>query len=440
MRSGFSHSLVSAGIGGLAGVFAAGVVTPEDVLEIYLDRIDRLNPALNAFLAIDRDGAMRDAWASRSRWAGGAPRSALDGAVIGVKANIAARGLPWHAGIAAYADRLAEADAASVAALRDAGAVIVGVLNMHEAALGATNDNPAFGRCHNPYRFDFTPGGSSGGAAAAVSAGLCAGALGTDTLGSVRIPASYCGVFGHKPTHRLVSTQGVVPLSPTLDDVGIVARSAPDCRALLNVLAPDVPGAAAGARIGVIGRADLDPAVAEALSAAVEAARQAGAEIEPIDPAWDWAALRRASLAVVEIEAEAEHGALRALRREGFSPALNAMLDWAGRQTAQGARQAYDRLIQGADSIRRALARFDAVLSPCTATPAFGFDDPAPVDQADFTMLANISGLAATAFPTGLGDDGLPLSVQVMSPSDAIALDWAGRLARPTEPPGGCSR
>jgi aspartyl-tRNA(Asn)/glutamyl-tRNA(Gln) amidotransferase subunit A len=127
--------------------------------------------------------------------------SLFDGVPIAIKANIAVKGLPWHGGIEAYRDRIAERDAVSVQALRLAGAVIVGVLNMHEAALGATNDNLAFGRCHNPYRHGFTPGGSSGGSAVAVAAGLCAAALGTDTLGSVRIPAGYCGVFGCKPTH-----------------------------------------------------------------------------------------------------------------------------------------------------------------------------------------------------------------------------------------------
>ena len=175
--------------------------------DVYLGRIERLNSLWRtpscSWIARAR---FAEAAASTARWAAGAPLSPLDGVAIGIKANIAVRGLPWHAGVAAYRERIAHEDADCVMALRKSGAVILGVLNMHEAALGATTDNIAFGRCHNPYRHDFTPGGSSGGSAAAVSGGLCAAALGTDTLGSVRIPAAYCGVFGHMPPRGRLST------------------------------------------------------------------------------------------------------------------------------------------------------------------------------------------------------------------------------------------
>jgi aspartyl-tRNA(Asn)/glutamyl-tRNA(Gln) amidotransferase subunit A len=233
-------------------------------------------------------------------------------------------------------------------------------------------------------------------------------------------------------------------LSATLDDLGVIARSAPDCRAMLDGLAPEaLPSAipwrsGRGWRIGVIrGPADMDSSVARALSRAIDAARDACADVELVDPAWDWAALRRLSLTVTEIEAQAEHGARRALSPSGFSPALHKMLDWAQRLPAPRVCAAYDGLARGAASIRASLAGFDAVLSPTTATPAFCFDDPAPAGQADYTLLANVSGFCATAFPVGLQDDGLPVSLQVMSPSDAFALHWAGRLARPIAPPAG---
>jgi Asp-tRNA(Asn)/Glu-tRNA(Gln) amidotransferase A subunit family amidase len=277
MSSDFSDPLVAAGVVKLGGVFASKCATPMDALQVYIDRIERFNPALNAFLALDRRRAVRDAQASGRRWSRGAPRSPLDGVPIGVKVNIAVHGMPWHAGIAAYGDRVADGDADCVSRLRSAGAVILGVLNMHEAALGATTDNAAFGRCHNPHRHDVTPGGSSGGSAAAVAAGLCAAALGTDTLGSVRIPASYCGVFGHKPSHGATATAGVVPLSPTLDSLGFIARSAGDCRALINAIVPDLWVQAHGddprrptrcAVIGTGGDFDLDAGVIDALGGA----------------------------------------------------------------------------------------------------------------------------------------------------------------------------
>lgn len=441
MRSDFSDPLAAAGVVRLSAIFAGKTATPVEALNLYLSRIERLNPTLNAFLAIDRVEAGRDAQASRSRWAKGAPLSPLDGAPIGIKANIAVKGMPWHAGIAAYADRMADADAACVAKLRKAGAVIIGVLNMHEAGLGATNDNLAFGRCHNPYRPDFTPGGSSGGGAAAVAAGLCAAAVGTDTLGSVRIPASYCGVFGYKPVHGLASTVGVVPLSPTLDDLGVNARSAQDCKAVFDVLTADGAAAAPsdrGARVGVIGLPSggkLHPGLEAALSLAVETLSRSEVRVELIDPSWGWAAMRRAALTAIELEARVEHAGMLALKPDGFSPQLRAMLDWAEQQSAQKALDAYRALSEAGDDIRRTLSPFDAVLSPSTAFPAFAFEDEPPADQADFTMIANIAGLASVAFPVGVTPDGLPISLQTISRDGDAAIAWAEQLARPAPPP-----
>jgi len=140
-----------------------------------------------------------------------------DGLCWGAKSNIAVEGLPLTAGCEAYRDRLADKSAAVIERIHSSGGTVLGTVNMHEGALGATTDNEAFGRTQNPWRPGLTPGGSSGGSGAAVAAGLCDVALGTDTMGSVRIPAAYCGVQGHKPTSGLVPDDGVVPLSTTLD-------------------------------------------------------------------------------------------------------------------------------------------------------------------------------------------------------------------------------
>jgi len=444
MRSQFIDPIVASGVVGLAEMYAKGTATPVDALDAYLSRIERFNGALNAFLAIDRAGAARDAEASARRWAAGAPRSLVDGAPIAIKANIAVEGLPWHGGIAAYRDRIAARDADSVRRLRQAGAVIIGVLNLHEAALGATNDNLAFGRCHNPYRHGFTPGGSSGGSAAAVAAGLCAAALGTDTLGSVRIPAGYCGVFGYKPTHRLLPMGGVMPLSPTFDDLGVLARSARDVAAVMGVLTNrgvDHDDAPTLIRCGVVdlaGQAELDPGVRDAFEQAVETAHAAGWRVERLTlDGWDVTAMRRLSLLIVEVEALAEHGALLEHNPSGFSSTLTAMLQWAARQAPEKVAHAYLHLKSAADGLRRQLSSFDAILTPTTAAPAFSFDVSPPADQADFTVLANISGLAATAFPLGVGDSGMPLSAQIISGSDAMAIQLAGRLAKATPRAGG---
>ena len=191
-----------------------------------LDRIARLNPRIGAFTAIDGDGAMAGAAESAGRIAQGTARP-LEGMTIGVKANIDVAGLATTAGVAARRDEIATSDAAVVRRLREAGAIILGHVNMHEAALGATTDNEAYGDTQNPHRAGFTPGGSSGGSSAAVAAGLCDAALGTDTLGSVRIPAAYCGVYGLKPTNGLVDGDGLVSLAARLDRVLAAYRAPP---------------------------------------------------------------------------------------------------------------------------------------------------------------------------------------------------------------------
>jgi aspartyl-tRNA(Asn)/glutamyl-tRNA(Gln) amidotransferase subunit A len=443
-RLGFDDPLIAAGVVELRAVYAAKTATPLQATEAYLRRIERLNPLLNAFLFVDREGALQDAEASAARWAVGAPLSPLDGVPVGVKANIAVQGMPWHAGIAAYRERVADRDADCVSALREGGAVILGVLNMHEAALGATTDNLAFGRCHNPYRHDVTPGGSSGGSAAAVAAGLCAAALGTDTMGSVRIPASYCGVFGHMPRRGRISTAGVVPLSWTLDRVGLLARSAEDAEAVLSIrsgaaavsIEAEARAPVALATLDLSGEVELDPDAAHRFGVVIEAAQSAGFAVKRIGlPSYDVVAMRKLCLLIAEVEGFVEHEAALAADPQGFSPALSAMLHWGSRQSAPKLAAAYRRLASAAAQMAVDLADFQAVLTPTTGGPAFPFDKTAPAGQADFTLIANIAGLAATAFPVGVNPDGLPLSAQILSRCETTTLSLAARLATPPPPP-----
>lgn len=438
----FANPVVEAGVAGLARLFAERAVTPGEVTEVYLSRIERLNPSLNAFLSVDADGARAGAAASSVRWAQGAPLSPLDGVPVGVKANIAVAGLPWHAGIAAYRDRISSEDAACVARLRAAGAVILGVLNMHEGALGATTDNPVFGRCHNPHRADYTPGGSSGGSGSAVAAGLCAAALGTDTMGSVRIPSAYCGVFGHKPKRGLVSTEGVIDLSWTLDHVGPHARSAEDCRRVLEGLtgAPVATADLLERPLAVLdydGQVEVQPGVAAAQARAVEAARTAGFTLVRLRLSdYDYGAVRRLGLLVSEVEGFVIHEAMLAERPEGFSRAFADGLAWGARQPAPKLARAYRELSRLSGQVRGLLQPYAGLLAPTAPQTAFGFDAAAPANQADFTALANITGLPATAFPMGVDADGLPTSMQVVSWTEGYGLSVAERLAtRVAAPP-----
>jgi aspartyl-tRNA(Asn)/glutamyl-tRNA(Gln) amidotransferase subunit A len=198
----------------------------------------------------------------------------------------------------------------------------------------------------------------------------------------------------------------------------------------------DAGDASTPIRCGVVdltGQSELDAEVRNAFEQAVGAAHAAGWCVERLGlEDWDAAAMRRLSLLIVEVEALAEHGALLERNPSGFSPTLTGMLQWASRQFPDKVAKAYLQLKSVAQDLRRQLAGFDAILTPTIAAPAFSFDATPPADQADFTVLANISGLAATAFPLGLGADGLPLSAQILSASDALAPQLAGRLARAT--------
>lgn len=400
-----------------------------------LDRI-AAHPDWHVYVTVDAPGALEAARASDRRRAAGPALGPLDGVTLGVKDNIDVAGLPTTAGFGAFRTRVAERDAAVVRRLRRAGAVILGKLNMHEGALGATTDNPAYGRCANPLAPGCTPGGSSGGSGAAVAGGLAAVSLGSDTMGSVRIPAAYCGVWGLKPTAGLVGRSGGVPLSWTLDTIGPLARGAVDLSALIEVMAGadaddprslDAPQGwtarvegcdLAGLALGLPSAVDAvpcEPAVRAAFAALVDRLRAAGAAVRAVDiPGWDPGAVRRAGLLV----SEAEVGALLGPRLDadpaGFSAPFRNLVDYGRRASAERLAGAYHRLDTVGLAARRALAGFDALLLPTTPHRAFPHGQPAPASQADFTALANAAGLPAVAFPIPCPAGGPPASAQLV--------------------------
>jgi len=430
--SDFSDPIVAAGVAGLPALYAAGT-SPVDVAEAYLARIERLNPAINAVVELDAAGARAEARASARRWAAGTPLSPIDGAPIAVKANIAVEGLAHTAGIKAYARNLAPADAACVARLRAAGAVILGTLNMHEAALGATNDNVFLGRCENPHRPGFTPGGSSGGSAAAVAAGLCAAALGTDTMGSVRLPSSYCGVVGYKPALGAIPTDGVTALSWTLDHVGVHARSVEDAALVARACGVEDTAPVEDLPLAVLdldGLVTLEPAVAEGFARTLDVLAHAGWRLERlrIDDL-DLGALRRAGLLISEVEGGIEHRRALALDPEGFTPQLRSLLAWGARQTPAKLAEAHRLLSETRRKILSATRPYAGILTPTTPQQAFGFDSMVPASQADLTALGNVLGAPAFALPSGEAG-GLPLSLQVIGMADGPTQALAARLSK----------
>ncbi|MCC5974722.1 MAG: amidase [Rubellimicrobium sp.] len=358
----------------------------------------------------------------------------LSGMAVAVKDNIAVAGLPRTDGTRAFAGRVSERDAVVVARLRAAGAEVIGTLNMHEGALGATTDNPFWGRCDNPAAPGHTPGGSSGGSAAAVAAGIVPATLGTDTMGSVRIPAAYCGIWGLKPTKGLVPLTGLSHLSWTLDTIGPLAETPCDLARVLRVIAgpdkddpdsvppPDGWDAAVLPERIRLGMPDwehlaaCEPAVRDGFRAFL--ARLEGVELVPVTiPGWSPGALRRAGLLVAEAEAGHLIGAEIDAKPDGFSEGFRAAIAFG--RTAPGSKlaAAYRALHRAGIAARRALAGLDALILPTAPQRAFAHGHPAPANQADFTALANVAGLPALAFPIPAPDGGLPCSAQLVGPA-----------------------
>ncbi|MEM1049912.1 MAG: amidase [Pseudomonadota bacterium] len=358
------------------------------------------------------------------------------GRVVGLKANIAVAGATWSAGLPHRADTRASDDAHVTQRLRQEGAQLVPGLNMDAAALGGVTDNPFFGRTDNPRAPGFTAGGSSGGAAAAVASGLLDLALGTDTMGSVRIPASYCGTFGLKPSFGLVGRSGIVPLAPSLDAVGPITASAADLWPLLKTIAGPDNGDAdnrlapaqwdkdgpktdlSDLKVGIptaIQDVDCEPDVLQALDRSEAVLARLGARVGTVPiRGWRPAKLRQRALLVTECEGAVCHS--EALAQTGTLPATVETLLAYGRDLTPGKMvAALSEMRTARAGLENAFAEVDVLLTPTTPHRAFRADRPAPANQADFTVLSNVAGTPALAVP--VPGDPLPCSVQVMGPA-----------------------
>jgi aspartyl-tRNA(Asn)/glutamyl-tRNA(Gln) amidotransferase subunit A len=214
-----------------------GMVSPVDLVQAYLERIERLEPQINSYITVTAALALEQAKLHETELAAGRWRGPLHGVPIALKDNMDTAGIRTTAASAVLAERVPTADAEVYRRLKDAGAVLLGKLNMHEFAYGGTSAITHFGPVHNPWNLDHIPGGSSGGSAAAVAARLCVAALGTDTLASIRLPAAYCGIVGLKPTHGLSSIRGIIPVSESLDHVGPMCRTVADAALVLEGIA-----------------------------------------------------------------------------------------------------------------------------------------------------------------------------------------------------------
>lgn len=425
-----------------AKLIASKQLSPVELTQEMLARIEKLNPTLNAYMTVTADAAIAEAKAAETEIAAGKHRGVLHGIPIAHKDLFDTKGVRTTAGMKIFADRVPDTDAAVVEKLRDAGAVSLGKLGMHEAAYGMTSDNIHFGTVRNPWDLARVPGGSSGGSGAATAAGLAFATTGSDTGGSIRCPAAFCGTVGLMPTYGRVSLRGAVPLSWTMDHAGALTRTARDAAIMLQAMAGYDPGdpvsvdrpvpdylegierGAKGLRIGVPKQhfwSALDAPVEKLARAAVNALANAGATVADVD--WPQAVeYARIVWDVSLCEASAFHAPWFPSRRDEYDQVVATLLD-AG-NAMPGVRAAAARRVM--DEARAGMA--DAILDkhgvdvlavPTTPAVASTIEEtrgrPSSGRIVAYTGIIDFTGQPAIAVPCGLTAENLPASISFVS-------------------------
>jgi aspartyl-tRNA(Asn)/glutamyl-tRNA(Gln) amidotransferase subunit A len=420
-------------IAALAAAYRDRSLSPVEVVRQSLDRIATFDPALNSFIAVLQAESLAQAEVAERELRAGRDRGPLHGVPVAVKDLVDMEGVPTTFASRAGSPRMATSDAILVRNLKQAGAIILGKTNLLEYAYGAVH--PDFGQTNNPWDTRRTSGGSSGGSAAAVAAGLAFAAVGTDTGGSIRIPASYCGVVGLKPTFGQVSLDGVQALSPSLDHAGPLARSCSDAALALGAMTGETvnipPAQLRGLRIGIMDHPGaerfLQPGIRVLFDQAIDLFRKTGAEIRPMEVA-GLDLVRDALVAIIEPEASLIHRDLLRAEPAGFSDITRAQLE-AGLAIPAvdylDALQVQDRL---RTRFQHAFDSVDAILSPSVPWVAPAEDPPVGGDEGAGEMLYsaiyNLVGLPALSVPCGLTPERLPGGVQIVTPwrKDELAL------------------
>ncbi len=414
-----------------------------DRLEKASSEISKRNGALKIVTDLDAEKAFEAAKASEKRRQEQKGLGPLDGLILAVKDNISVCGLRWSAGLGAWKNRIATKDARVVKSLRDAGAIVFTMVNMHEGALGATTNNPHFGRTANPLDFERTPGGSSGGSAAAIAAGLADAALGTDTMGSVRIPAAYCGVIGLKPTCGLVPRDGLHFLSPSLDTIGPMAPDIDTLGYMIKIMAgvsksdplsrstplewmkKPIEANPSGIIIGIprqINLVNCEASVIDSVATTRIALEKYGIKVMDVDVSgWNPSRARRAGLLVTEAEgAVALKNILDRPGQDLMSNELRSLLAYGRDAPRNKLIGAYKCIKATAAAATKVFEKVDALLMPTAPQRAFRHSDAVPNNQADFTSLANFFGGPSLAIP--VPSNNLPNSVQIIGPEFSEAL------------------
>jgi aspartyl-tRNA(Asn)/glutamyl-tRNA(Gln) amidotransferase subunit A len=445
----------------LTDAYRRGELTPTAVAEDYLARIGALDGKVGAYLTVMRDQALAAARESELRWRAGSPRGPLDGAPLALKDVMCTAGVTTTAGSKMLERFVPPYDATTVERLRAAGVVFLGKTNLDEFAMGSSTEHSAFHPTRNPWDLARVPGGSSGGSAAAVAGGLAAGAYGSDTGGSIRQPAAFCGVVGMKPTYGRVSRYGLIALASSLDQIGPFAQDVTDAALLLGAVAgydrrdatsieAPVPDYAAELSKGVAGLTlglpdeyfidGMDPDVERAVRQAIDVLKGLGTRIERVS-----LPTTRHSLAAYYVILPAEASSNLA-RYDGVKFGLRVagrdLVDMESRTRAAGfgaevkrrimlgtyalSAGYYDAYYGKAQSVRTlvrrefaaAFARVDLIVAPTTPNVAFKHgekEDPLSMYLNDvFTIPGNLSGIPGVSVPCGFSATGLPIGLQVL--------------------------
>ncbi|HJM74269.1 MAG TPA: amidase [Dehalococcoidia bacterium] len=435
----------------------SGYLSPVALTEALFDQIEETDGRLNSYVRLMRESALEEAEASQLRTERGERLGPLDGIGIGVKDLYDTAGVVTAGGTGAYRERVPDKDSTCVRLLRGAGAVILGKTNTHELAYGGTTNNPHYGATHNPWSLDRVPGGSSGGSGAALAGGQAIGALGSDTGGSIRIPAAFCGISGHKPTYGLVGRGGVIPLSNTLDHAGPMARSAEDCALMLNVLAgPDADDldsamregddytatlaqGASGLRLAVIpslveGSTD---AVLANFEVSLDVLRGLGATIDSVEPMAGHGDWRGPLNPILAAEAAAYMRETLEQRPYLIGELVRGRLQSGVEIKAMDYTLALDQRKLVERCFEQALGNFDAYVVPTSPVTAEPIEDGERGVTRKFRNTSTFDNThqPSTSVPNGFDEDGLPTSLMITSAlfDDAMALRIAHAYQEATD-------
>jgi aspartyl-tRNA(Asn)/glutamyl-tRNA(Gln) amidotransferase subunit A len=425
-----------------AKALRARELSPLELTESYLRRIDRLNPRVNAYITVTAERALADARRATEAFAAGEIRGPLHGIPVALKDLYETAGIRTTGGAKIHADHVPTRDCPVARRLREAGTVLLGKLNTHEYAYGVTTNNPHFGPTRNPWDLERIPGGSSGGSGAAIAAGLATATMGTDTGGSIRMPASVCGVVGLKPSYGRVSKAGVLPLSYLFDHAGPITRTVEDAALVLNAIAGYDPADASSVRVpvedftaalgaGVRGLRigvprdyffwRLEDEVAEAVECALGELRGLGADVRDVEIPGVEAGVA-ATFGLVLAEAQAIHAESMRTRPADFGADVRELLSLpaAGAPALMHALRARDALTE---AMRSVLESVDVLVTPTTPITAArigqnavrtgGVDQPVLTAMIRCTAPFNATHLPALSLPCGFTSAGLPVGLQI---------------------------